>query len=68
MSKIPQMWVFIKSGQYLRLMDNKHQKDVSSFGVSGCKRTLYKSIDSTFNHCFLGSINPKISLMIKCEF
>lgn len=29
--KIPQMWLVIKSGQYLRLKDNKHK--MSSFVV-----------------------------------
>lgn len=54
--------VLIKSGRYLSLMD---KEDLSSSGVSGYKQTLCKSIDSAFYHRFLGSINPKISLMMK---
>lgn len=40
-------------------MDNKHQKDVSSSGVSAYKQTLSIETGFTFNHYVLGSIYPK---------
>lgn len=33
------MWVLFKSGQYLRLTDNKHREDASSSGISRDKQT-----------------------------
>lgn len=45
-------------------MDNKHQKDMSSSGVSAYKQTLSVETGFTFNHYVLGSIYPKISLMM----
>ena len=44
--KIPQMWLVIKSGQYLRLKDNKHK--MSSFVVQ-----IRKQGTHTYTHIWL---------------